>query len=380
MLTAASSVGVFAVGPNWAQITWGDLSPGVVTFAVGGKSTSIEHAGGPGSYVVEDLPAGSSAEITVTTAVGKTILLPVHTLTEPWGRPLTKFATISDLHLGALRWGFFKTMTEPEGRFDDPYPVRCARAAISEAARWGAELLVIKGDAAQHEDPDCFDMLGRLVDEFPDMPMMLIPGNHDVDDGAVGLPDGLGERRLAFATGVEHLDVDGARIIVANTTKPRYGSGTVAEVKDDLIQAAAEANSPVFVGLHHQLQTTRTPRYYPKGIPAPESTDFLDELGRVQPGAVVSSGHTHRNRVRYHGDVLVTEVASTKDWPGVWGAYAVYEGGICQSVRRTGEPSVMEWTEYSRRAVAGLWSRWSPGRLEDRCLSHVWAGDTHLVG
>ena len=367
------------MGPTWAQLTWGALPPGSVTIANGDRTETVEHPGGPGSHIVEGLPPGTDTELVVTVPGGGKISLSAKTIVAPWGEELSKFATVSDLHLGSRRWGFFKTMTEPTGQFDDPHPIRCARAALQEAVEWGAELLVIKGDAAHHEDQASVNILGALIDEFPDLPMLLIPGNHDVDDGAGSLPGAIGRRKLAYST-VDHVDLPGVRIVVADSTKPSYGSGSLAAVSTAIIDRVADADRPAFVGLHHQLQSTKIPRYYPKGIPAPESTDFLDRLSKVRPGAVVSSGHTHRNRVRRHGDVLVTEVASTKDWPGVWGAYTVYDGGICQAVRRIGEPSAMSWTEYSQRAVAGLWSKWSPGKLEDRCLSHVWARDPHLVG
>jgi Icc protein len=68
----------------------------------------------------------------------------------------------------------------------------------------------------------------------------------------------------------------------------------------------------------------------------------------------------------------VTEVGSTKDYPGVWAGYKVFEGGIIQLVRRTSDPDVMAWTEATRRAVNGQWRRWSPGRMADRCFTVDW--------
>ena len=70
--------------------------------------------------------------------------------------------------------------------------------------------------------------------------------------------------------------------------------------------------------------------------------------------------------------MIVTEVGSPKDYPGTWGGYVVHEGGIRQVVRRIAEPDVIAWTEYTRRAVGGVWGLWSPGSLSDRCWSHTW--------
>lgn len=69
----------------------------------------------------------------------------------------------------------------------------------------------------------------------------------------------------------------------------------------------------------------------------------------------------------------MTEVASTKDFPGVWAGYTVYEGGLTQTVRRSLDPDAMRWTEYTRRAVGGVWGLWSVGTLADRCLVLDWS-------
>jgi hypothetical protein len=70
--------------------------------------------------------------------------------------------------------------------------------------------------------------------------------------------------------------------------------------------------------------------------------------------------------------VLVTEVGSVKDHPGTWAGYVVHEGGIRQVVRRVMAPDVLGWTEATKRALFGVWGRWSPGSLDDRCISHPW--------
>ena len=86
----------------------------------------------------------------------------------------------------------------------------------------------------------------------------------------------------------------------------------------------------------------------------------------------VTSGHTHRHRRRRHGPAVITEVGSPKDFPGTWAGYVVHEGGIRQVVRRIARPDVLRWTERSAAAAFGLWSRWSPGTLDDRCFPHTW--------
>lgn len=407
--SAPSPLQVWAIDHESMQLTWGSIPAGPMTVSCGDRVVTVDHHGGAGSVEINGLNDDSAYTVFVDTPSGDPLPpIGVRTLPKPPGRPLFRLATVNDLHLGSARWGFFKTMREinpaaqpdhdsidagrlraiaqtpdpvPEpGRAPGPWRLphawRCALGAVEDAGSWGARLLVLKGDLAQHETAECFEHVGALVDAFPELPMVAIPGNHDVDYGGGVLPDRLGRRRVPMIRGVEHCDLPGLRVIVANSTVATSGRGTIEPIAGSILDRARESDRPILLLMHQQLQPTRLPRYWPIGIPAPESTRFLDQLDRLPQPVVVSSGHTHRNRIRRHGSVTLTEVASTKDWPGVWAGYDVFEGGMVQAVRRTSEQSVLGWQEYSRRAVAGLWAHWSPGRLEDRCLSVVWADGT----
>lgn len=401
-----SPLQVWAVDHESIQLTWGSIPAGPITVNCGERAVTVDHDGGAGSVEVGGLDDDRDYTVLVDTPSRDRLPpISVRTMPRPPGEWLFRLATVNDLHLGSVRWGFFKTMkevgppTQPDhrsvdpgrlravARIHDPVPEpgrapgpwrlphawRCALGAVEDAGNWGARLLVLKGDLAQHETTECFEHVGALVDAFPELPMVAIPGNHDVDEGARLLPEQLGCRRVSMIHGVDHCDLPGLRVILANSTVARSGRGTVERVAASILERAHDSDRPILLFMHQQLQSTRLPRYWPIGIPAPESTRFLDELDRVAQPVVVSSGHTHRNRIRRHGSVTLTEVASTKDWPGVWAGYDVFEGGLTQTVRRTSERSVLAWQEYSRRAVAGLWAHWSPGRLEDRCLSVVWS-------
>ena len=400
-----SPLQVWAVDHESIQLTWGSLPAGPVVVSCGDEVVTIDHDGGAGSATVGGLRSDTAHTVVVDRPEdGQRQTIAARTLVRPPGDRLFRLATVSDLHLGSTRWGFWKTMTEVEpadqpdhdlvdpsrlramgsspepvpepGRAPGPWRLphawRTALGAVEHAATWGARLLVLKGDLAQHETVECFDHVGALVDAFPELPMVAIPGNHEVDEGGWLLPRTLGSREVPMVHGVEHRDLPGVRVIVANTTVPNSGRGRIEPVAAAILERAHDSDRPVLLLIHQQLQSTRFPRYWPIGISPPESTRFLDELDRLPQPVVVSSGHTHRNRIRRHGSVTLTEVASTKDWPGVWAGYDVFEGGLIQTVNRTQDRSVLAWQEYSRRAVAGLWAHWSPGRLEDRCLSLTW--------
>ncbi|MEL7155655.1 MAG: metallophosphoesterase [Actinomycetota bacterium] len=366
-----SPLQVWAVEDTSVQLTWGALPAGEVSARSGEARTVVDHQGGPGALDLAGLAPGTDHRIDVAWDGGRTSLAATTAPALP-GAPLCRIATISDLHLGSDHWGASKLMRDRSGHHV-PFPVRCATAAIDEAAAWGAELLVIKGDAAHHQAPEHFELVGQLVDRVPDLPVLLVPGNHEVN-GHSGhpMPAKVGRRGAPYVRQAACVDLAGLRVIVGDTTIDGKGIGTLDRVADDIVELARVGNQPYFLGLHHQLQPRRLPDHYPPGLAAPASTGLLDALAAANPKGFVSSGHTHRNRWRRHGPLGVSEVASTRDWPGVWAGYVVHEGGIRQVVRRTAAPDAITWTEYSRRALLGLWGWWAAGPRDQRCVTHRW--------
>jgi hypothetical protein len=366
-----SPLQVWAVEDTSVQVTWGHLPPGPVTAWSRHVHATVEHGGGPGSLDLSGLEPNSAQRIDVSWPGGRG-QLEASTLPAPPGQQLCRVATISDLHLGARRWGASKLMVDRSGEVT-PFPLRCARAAIAEAVAWGAEVLIVKGDAAHRQHSDDFAQVGQLLDGFDELPVLLIPGNHDVDGrGDCELPAKVGQRGIPYVRGAACEDLNAIRIIVADTTVAGAGPGAIEPVASDICELAAASPRPFLLGIHHQLQPFRFPTHYPAGIAAPASTAFLDQLASANPNGLVTSGHTHRNRARFHRSLPLTEVASTRDWPGVWAGYAVHEGGIRQVIRRTVAPEAISWHEYSRRALLGRWEGWSAGRLGERCFTHRW--------
>jgi len=85
-----------------------------------------------------------------------------------------------------------------------------------------------------------------------------------------------------------------------------------------------------------------------------------------------AAGHTHRNRVRRFtatGGVPHAEVASTKDFPGSWAEYRIFEGGVLQLHRRLLAPAALAWSERCRTMFGGLYPAYAAGALDDRCLA-----------
>lgn len=400
-------VTVFAVEDRAVQLTWPCLPAPSVTLEVGPQKVEIDASepaflrrvgrpprrlslpvslgwpvpdyaapgvGGPGSVVIDELEPATAYDVLVSgEGLAARAVASFTTLPSPPGRLLARFATVNDIHIGDRGFGGLHTIDDvaplPEGW--EPFPLRCARAAIEEATAWGAELLVVKGDMTRESEPVEFHETGRLLATSP-IPVAAILGNHDVRGGVDGRAI-LAEHGIDVPPGAWSLDLPGLRIVGGHTPIPTRHRGELTPTqRRELVRLAEEGGGPAFVAIHHQLQLTRWAHYYPPGVPQEESRRFLEELAIACPAAMVASGHTHRNRRHRFGPLTMVEVGSTKDYPGQWAGYAVHEGGIRQVVRRIAAPSVLGWTEPSALALGGVWGRWSVGTLDDRCFTICW--------
>jgi 3',5'-cyclic AMP phosphodiesterase CpdA len=380
-MSRGSSLRVFAVDEAAVQLTWRHLRPGVLRLTVPGvdgvdREVATTHE--PGAVLLEGLPPGRLLTIEASgSALAEPRRLSARTLSAVHGPELCRFATLSDLHVGTSVFGQHGTIKDPVDH-PDPHPERCAEAAIAEAEAWGAQRFVVKGDLTNMGAVDQWRRYAALVG-LASVPVDALPGNHD--HGRPGARGSLlpGEAAQAFGLSIADpllvRDLPGLRLVLADTTRIARHGGTLAPVVDDILDAAASADPAggVLVALHHQLQPNRFTEGWPPGIAQAEGFAFLDRLGAAHPHAFVTSGHTHRHRRWGRAGVVVTQVGSTKDYPGVWAGYVVHEGGLRQIVRRVSRPDCLVWTDHSRRAGFGLWEHASPGRLDARCFDVAWS-------
>lgn len=373
-----SGLEVFAVEDDAVQVTWRRSPRGPVGLRATAGSVEVgvevDGDGGPGGVAIGGLPADERVTVVVSPG-GRS--LSTHTLAPPPGRLLFRFATVNDLHIGATAFGLSGRMVErPAPPPANAHPIRCARAAVRDALAWGAQLLVVKGDLTDTSSPDHWHQVGELLAGLP-VPVEVVPGNHDVSaTGTVPAGPELSRHGLHLVHGVQVLDLPGVRLVLVDTTLPGHDRGRIAHVQDEVVGVVGRAPGPAVVALHHHPQRFRVPTFLPPGIPGPEASAFLDAIEAANPATLVTSGHTHRHRRRGHGALTLTEVGSTKDFPGAWAGYAVYEGGVRQVVRRVTAADCISWTEYTRRAVWGAWGIWAPGTLGDRCFSVTWPSAT----
>ena len=288
-------------------------------------------------------------------------------LAPPPGAELFRFATVSDVHVGLEHFAFLPTVHDPLRGTPgiEPPSIRCLRAAVDEARAWGAQLLVVKGDLTQHGH---VDEARRAMEAIGDVPVLVLRGNHEHQRSADDLLPVFGD---AAVQGVRTHDVPGARIVVFDSTVPGHHRGSYDLHADDVVDAIAGAGPSILL-THHHPQPLRIAHHWPPGIRSDEAARFFDRVVAANPRVFMSTGHTHRHRRHEHGRLVITEVGSTQHFPGTWAGYAVHEGGVRQVVRRVAAPAAIAWTEATRRGVAGVWARWSVGRLEDRSFSITW--------
>lgn len=369
--TGLDPVEVFAVEDNAAQLVWRDLPDGVLGAIVDGRLHELGDAGRPGAAELHALEPDRTIAVDITVDGRVVHQRTIRTLPALDGPVLTKIATINDLHLGEDGFGLLKDMREKDSH-PQGYPLRCAQSAIAAAVAWGAELLVIKGDITDLSKPAEWDLFDELLADIP-IPVAAIPGNHDTVAKPTSIDATIQLRsRNLFHEPVHHLDLPGARLVLADTNVTGHSWGRLRRHTDALC-AAVDHDGPAIVMLHHHLEARAVPLFWPLGIPHRDGAPTLDALLEANPDLLFSSGHTHRNRMRRHRDAVITEVGSTKDYPGVWAGYTVHPNGVRQTVRRVAEPSCIAWTDRTHAAVGGIWGRWSTGTLDDRSFSHRWA-------
>ena len=377
---------VFAVGTDHAQVTWSRLGPGEMTFAVdagagageqqpsGTTRRTVAADGGPGAVVIDGLPRGAQCSIVVAgPGLDRPRTLDVHTLVPPPGAPLTRVATVSDAHVGSTSTGYFHTLVELP-----PPPVsnteRALNAALGEAASWGAAHLVVKGDLVDASTPEFWALAERCL-ATATMPVHLLPGNHEYASSGTVDPDAASTARgLPLTERLAVVDAGPLRLVLVDDGEVGTERGRLAALVPEIVDAAAGAPTAggALVLTHHQLQRWRMPTYIPPGIPGPEGRALCRALGDRAPRVMVTSGHTHRHRRRTVEGIVTSEVGSTRDFPGTWAGYELYEGGLVQTTYRIAEPSVIRWTDYTRRSALGLWPRWAAGTLDDRCFTVTW--------
>ena len=228
----------------------------------------------------------------------------------------------------------------------------------------GRAAIIVKGDLTDDGTEDEFEWFAALVNEVG-VPADVLLGNHDVRT-----PERRRRRRAARARRVRSpatdgaIDVPGLRIILLPSAKGAHdaASGTTRS-RRRAIELAARGRRPGVRG-HAPLPAAIQRREPVPGRRAATRGQAVPRRARPRRAGSVDRGcgHTHRHHRRHYKSLLITEIGSPKDFPGVWAGYVVYEGGITQIVHRVADPSCpcVDRPHRAGRSF-GVWRLWSPG-------------------
>jgi 3',5'-cyclic AMP phosphodiesterase CpdA len=290
-------------------------------------------------------------------------------VTPPPGRELYRFATVNDVHIGETAFG--RPFPYREADDVEPYPARCLRAALTEAKAWGAQRIIAKGDLTDWGSEEEFEWFAAIV-RGAGVEMTAILGNHDIRTENVRGDEILARRGIDISPAARALDVPGLRIITLPSVVGWHKGHWSDDDRERVVQWARASDRPVFVATHHYPQRLNFAYEHPPGIPVRNARPLLDALDEAAPRSIVACGHTHRHHRRHYKSLLITEIGSTKDWPGVWAGYRVFEGGIIQTVHQVQEPSARAWIDRTASTLFGVWRYWSPGLRSHRNWSWEW--------
>ncbi len=294
----------------------------------------------------------------------------VRTLDRPPGELLCRFATVNDVHFGETEAGRLDELREGPVRRsapgEPPYPETMNRAAAAEMAAIDPVAVIVKGDLSldgELAEWEAFEECYRVP--FGDR-LHVVRGNHDA------------YRHQDRYAGDEWIELPGVSVGLLDTAIPGATTGRITPEQIDWLDAhAADSPDPVIVMGHHQQWLAkpdgrRNPGYF--GL-HPDASDDLDRLAARRPAVVAyAAGHTHRHRVRTmaRAGIPTIEIGCTKDFPGTWAEYRVYEGGITQVVHRMSSPAALAWSESCRTLYSDFgidYEAYALGRLEDRCFN-----------
>ncbi len=299
------------------------------------------------------------------------------------------FATLNDLHFGEPRFGGvlledgdygpeapgFPAVTAEETEV--PYWRFMNEDAVAEINALAPDLVVVKGDIADRGLPDQFEAARRTFAQLA-MPHHAFLGNHD----HYGLHAGLevdGCALLGQPRAPRTLDLGGWRLILLDTVLPGEHHGVLPDERlgwlARALDATRESAMPTLLFMHHQPVPHAHRHEYPNtiGLLPDDSVRLFELLARHPQVRGVLIGHTHRNRVRHYaetGALPFVEVNCTKDYPGGFAHYRLYEdGSFRQEVHRTGSARALAHSTRCAECFRGFYRRFALGPLEARSFA-----------
>ncbi|RME50892.1 MAG: metallophosphoesterase family protein, partial [Deltaproteobacteria bacterium] len=297
----------------------------------------------------------------------------VQTLVPPPGPLRFRFATMNDMHVGEETAGLILLPPDielcPGFSWPDPqtpYWRFMNEAAVAEINEAGVDFVVVKGDITAEARREEFVWAKEILDALT-VPYYVLRGNHDRQGERLDDPflEVFGLDRSFYT-----FDEQDYRMIALDSVEPRSGIGEISEAQFEWLAEVLDESRQkrVMIFLHHPvaLQVV-TPGM---AVRQPDAARLLALLAPYDNIVGIFSGHTHRNQIRFApastGRAPLAETAATKEYPGGYTLYSVFEGGYMQSFYEVRCPECREWSETTRQECYGTLARNKLGTLHER--------------
>ena len=395
-----------------AIATWTTAAPADTTVCWGrkaaGENCRTEESGvtrhyavmdglAPGTGYVYELRSGAGPELPSLPNPGS-----FTTLTPPGGRHLFDFALLNDTHVGegcagtATNDPLLGTSVPPCFSAPD-YAGRMDAGMVQEIAAKKIGLTVINGDVTAEARPAELAEAKQIFGALPGT-VLLARGNHDRvhNDPAHAScsPDhdcfrtyfhpGRSPGRIYGAT-----DFHGYHFVMLDSVAGSSTGDLTDAAQNDWLASdlAAHRKTPTFIFFHHpasEYADTFQEEPVIFGVPPYNGgTQFLDTVAANPQIVGVLQAHTHRNFNSYGmkagNRTPFIENGTSKEYPGGYSVFSVYEGGYTRSYFRPRDCGFCrEWTETTRAEYFGLAPQYLLGSLGTRNFSHVYGCDAQI--
>jgi Icc protein len=205
-------------------------------------------------------------------------------------------AQLSDLHVlphGTLAYGVVDT---------NPFVERAFMAAAALDPK--PDIVILSGDLTDHGTDEEYDILADLIRRHLDMPVYLIPGNHDRREGIkarLGHLPGVGSDPTFVHYTVEDLPV---RLVMLDSIVPEQGHGELCTERlaflDRMLSAAPQ--KPTLVVLHHPPFLTGIAHMDEVSLRNPDAFEAI--IRRHPQVERILIGHAHRPIISRFGGSL----------------------------------------------------------------------------
>lgn len=394
---------LITVTPEGAAITWTTAVPGDSTICLDDRPCEAQEQGvryhraevrglAPGSAHAYAVQTNGAAEPSGFANPGR-----FTTLTPPPGRHLFRFAVMNDLHVGEGCAGTL--FNEPLAATSVPpcfsapdYAARMNAGQIAEIGAQGIDVTLINGDVTAEAEPEETAAAKALLDKLPGT-VLVARGNHDRVHGGRDCAADSDCFRETFYPGrpsgriYASVSRHGYRFIALDSVKgSSQGDLTDADQNAWLQrELAAHPRQPTFITFHHPASVyadafQAEPVIF--GVPPyAGGTEFLDLVADNPQIVGVMQAHTHRNLNSYgrNANTVFVENGTSKEYPGGYSVFDVYEGGFTRSYVRPRDCAFCrEWTQTTSAEFFGLAPLYLLGSVGTRNFTHVYGCDAEL--